>query len=323
MNDPTLSDLFSFVLIQETFTDAHVADFRRIFFNDGSISMQEADQLFEINNLKDKTENWDELFIEAITAFLIFQTMPVGYVNQANAAWLMARISADGVVESRTELELLLRVMKLAKNVTPELEKFALEQVNHAVTEGNGVLSKGRQLQPGIIGAAEVDLIRRVIYACSSEGGISITKMEAEVLCDLNDACADAGNHESWQALYVGALANHLMMVAAWEEPDLQEAVRTQNWLEAPVRGIFKPSFSRLFKQRLSIFAAQDRVQYSHMEEQSVARAEQITEREASWLIERLNRDNVLNTNEIALLKFLEEECPDIHSSLLPMIKAA
>jgi hypothetical protein len=235
----------------------------------------------------------------------------------------MTRISSDGVVESRTELELLLKVMKVARNVTPELEKFALEQVQHAVVHGNGVLSQGRQLEPGVIGEAEVDLIRRVVYACSSEGGISVTRMEAEVLCDLNDICSEAGNHESWQKLYVGALANHLMMVAAWEEPDLQEAVRTQKWLEAPVRGIFKPSFSGLLKRGLSIFAPEEEMQFSHMDVNAVTNAEQVTKREASWLIERLNRDGVLNENEIALLKFLEEECPNIHSSLLPMIKAA
>jgi hypothetical protein len=178
-------------------------------------------------------------------------------------------------------------------------------------------------LEPGVIGEAEVDLIRRVVYACSSEGGISVTRMEAEVLCDLNDICSEAGNHESWQKLYVGALANHLMMVAAWEEPDLQEAVRTQKWLEAPVRGIFKPSFSGLLKRGLSIFAPEEEMQFSHMDVNAVTNAEQVTKREASWLIERLNRDGVLNENEIALLKFLEEECPNIHSSLLPMIKAA
>lgn len=323
MTDSKLSDLLSLVLIQESFTDAHVADFRRLFFNDGTISVQEADQLFEINNLKDKTESWNELFIEAITAFLVYQTMPIGYINQANAVWLMTRISSDGVVESRTELELLLKVMKVARNVTPELEKFALEQVKHAVVHGSGALSRGRQLEPGAIGEAEVDLIRRVVYACSSEGGISITKMEAEVLCDLNDICSEADNHESWQKLYVGALANHLMMVAAWEEPDLQEAVRTQKWLEAPVRGIFKPSFSGLLKRGLSIFAPEEEMQFSHMDVNAVASAERVTEREASWLIERLNRDGVLNANEIALLKFLEEECPNIHGSLMPMIKAA
>jgi hypothetical protein len=323
MNDSKLSDLLSLVLIQETFTDAHVADFRRLFFNDGTISIQEADQLFEINNLKDKTENWNELFTEAITAFLVYQTMPIGYINQANAVWLMTRISSDGVVESRTELELLLKVMKVAKNVAPELEQFALKQVEHAVIDGSGVLSQDRTLEPGVIGEAEVDLIRRVIYACSSEGGISITKMEAEVLCDLNDATADVDNHESWQKLYVGALANHLMVVAAWEEPDLQEAVRSQKWLEAPVGGIFKPSFSGLLKRGLSIFTSEENAQFSHMDAKAVASAERVTEREASWLIERLNRDGVLNANEIALLKFLEEECPNIHSSLVPMIKAA
>ena len=64
-------------------------------------------------------------------------------------------------------------------------------------------------------------------------------------------------------------------------------------------------------------------MQFSNMDVHAVASAEQVTEREASWLIERINRDGVLNENEKALLKFLEEECPNIHNSLVPMIKAA
>jgi hypothetical protein len=323
MSEAKLSELMSLVLVQGALTEGHVSDFRRIFFEDGKITINEADSLFEINNLKNKPDGWNTLFIEAITAFLVYQTMPEGYINQANAAWLMTRISADGVVETQTELELLLKVMKIAKNVTPELERFALDQVKYAVLHGSGYLGRGRELQQGVIGEADVETIRRVVYACSSEGGISISRAEAEAICDLNDATEGAENHESWQKLFVGAIANHLMMLAAWDEPDLQEALRREKWLEEPVRGIFIPSFSGLLKRGLSIFAPEEEITYSHMDAAATASADRVTEREASWLVERFNRDGILNTNEKALLKFLEVECPDIHTSLLPMIRAA
>ena len=311
MSNTSLSELLSLITTNGIVTEQHVSDFRRVYFKDGNISVQEADALFKINELEQKAPNWDDLFIEAITAFLVYQTMPLGYINEANAAWLMARIEKDGVVETETELELLLRVMKIAKNVTPALERFALDQVKHKVSAGKDGIDD-----------ADVATLRRVLYACSSDGGISITKNEAEALFDLNDVCKGRNNHADWQNLFVGAIANHLMMVAAWNEPDIKEALRREKWLAAPTKGLVLPSFAGLLNSGLSLFVGSPPV-LSHMNTENVSNAERVDEKEASWLIERLNRDGQLDQNEKALLEFLKRECPEIHGSLTPLLKAA
>lgn len=318
----TLRELLDKILGAGHFTDEDVLSVRRAVFDDGHITVQEADMLFQINNLFDKPDTWFDLFLEGVTHFLVRQTMPHGYINQANAAWLMARIDHDGVVETHTELELLLHVMKIANNVTDELEMYALEQVKKSALEGRGYLARGRQLQPGVIGEAEVNILRRVLYACSSEGGVGISMREAEALFDINDAIAGAENHESWQRLFVGGIANHIMMLAAWNEPDMQETLRRENWLEERGAGFIIPSMSGLGAAIKALFVSEP-YEYSHTNTANINSAERVTASEAHWLIDRLNRDGHLDTNEKALLRFLKDESPEIHESLVPYIEAA
>ena len=90
------------------------------------------------------------------------------------------------------ELELLVKVLETAKFSTEGLVSFALDQVSHAVIEGEGPLVRGGDLVPGVIGEAEVDLLRRILYAFGGDGNVGITRSEAEVLFTLNDATAGA-----------------------------------------------------------------------------------------------------------------------------------
>jgi hypothetical protein len=314
--------------------ESDILPLRRAIGADFHISVEEASILFDLNNLQIKPDSWDQYFVMVITSFLVDQTPPAGYINNINASWLIARIEHDGVVETHTELALLMNILKLASNVTDTLEMFALEQVKTAVLEGRGYLAQDRPLEPGVIGEAEVEIMRRVLYSVASEGGMGISSTEAEFLFDLSDACEGSDNHSSWQKLFVRGIANHLMMVAAWEEPDLDEALRREKWLEdldskRPSLGgaldLVKTEFTpaQFIKNLISIFKEEKPVEFTHMRQSDVQRAEQVTETEATWLIDRLNRDGVLSSNEKALLKFLEDECPNIHTSLLPLIKAA
>ena len=323
MSDRKLSALCEHILGKARLEEADVRALRREVFEDGQISINEADQLFRINHLPHKPESWDRLFVEAITHFLVRQTMPYGYVDRANAAWLMARIDHDGVVETQTELELLLYILEQAKSAPEELEVYALDQVIRAVVIGRGAVAHGRELKPGVIGKAEVDLLRRILYANAGEGGVGISRHEAEKLFELNDALEDADNDESWQFLFVRAIANHLMMLAAWQAPDRDEALRRERWLEQKEGRFVLPSFKGFGAAFKSMFKEEDGPTYSILEQGQLQQAEKITDTEARWLIERLNRDGRLSTNEKALLQFLKQECPDLHENLKPYIQAA
>jgi len=306
--------------------------FRRMTGKDFEISDGEANLLFEVNDAVETPEGWTEYFVNAISSYVLYQTAPQGYVTDENAAWLRARIDHDGVVETETELHLLLSLLKNAHNVTNDIEKFTLDQVGAAVRSGTGYIGKNRQLKPGVIGEAEIHILRRVLYSVSGDQGISISQTEAEFIFDLNEETLAAENHTDWQDLFVKAIANHLMMNTAYNEPSREEALRQENWLESPTNAItigslFKSIFDK--NHRKSLLNAetdmQNTLEHGSMftDEVAIANAEKVTDLEATWLIERLNRDGQLDANEKALLDFLKQECPDIHASLTPLLNAA
>ena len=102
----------------------------------------------------------------------------------------------------------------------------------------------------------------------------------------------------------------------------MTEALRRERWLEQSSSGFVIPSFKGFGAAVKSLFS-QPEYEYSHTNKSGLADAERITQSEAYWLIERLNRDGKLDENEKALLRFLKEESPEIHESLLPYVKAA
>ena len=138
-----------------------VLRFRREVFQDGIVSQLEADAVFAFNDaVAVKCTEWNEFFVEALTDYTVMQAEPRGYVSNANAQWLANRISHDGVVDSVSELELLVRVLAKSTQCPAALAGFALAQIAYAVVEGEGPLARGLQLTKGVIGEAEVDLLR-------------------------------------------------------------------------------------------------------------------------------------------------------------------
>lgn len=328
MSTAQLSDILTRSLTSGALSAADLASMRQAVAADLAIDAREADILFKINDRCITPSGWDDYFIMLITTFLVDQTPPHGYISDINASWLLARINHDGVVKSKTELNLLLNILKFASNVTDNLEAFALNQVVKAVLTGKSEFARSAS-DVNVITEDDVDMLRKVLYSVSSEGGMGISRLEAKTLFDLNEATSGSANCESWQKLFVCGIANHLMMSAAWEEPDLKEAMRRDAWLADTRKGEITSGFSDLtFRNILSAFretfggAATASVPAS-MDAARLAEAERITAIEAQWLIERLNRDGGIDANETALLKFLSQECPAVHSALLPLIKAA
>src|SRR5262249_39544469 len=131
---------------------ADVAMFRRVFYEDGVVSRDEAELLFKLNEACPvQHSDWADFFVEALTDYLVFQEAPRGYVTSSNAHWLIDNLSPDGRIRSRTELELVVNVLDKARWAPVSLVKFALEQVKQAVIFGSGPLRGGKVLEPGRI----------------------------------------------------------------------------------------------------------------------------------------------------------------------------
>ncbi|WP_367165799.1 hypothetical protein, partial [Mesorhizobium sp.] len=239
MGELTMSAPVAGLASKNRITAEDVVMLRREVFGDGVVTRGEAEALFALDaTAKDKCAQWPDFFIEAVTDFIVHQEKPAGYISQDNADWLVRAISRDGMVDSRTELELLVHVLEKAKSSPNGLCAYALEQVAHAVIDGKGSLMHDGKLVPGLIAKAEVELLRRILYAHGGDGNIAITRAEAEMLFKINERTAAADNDPSWNDLFVKAIANFVMCSAGYEAPMRDVALRRDSFFEQAEPGI-------------------------------------------------------------------------------------
>jgi hypothetical protein len=309
----------------ERITPLDVLELRKLVFRDGVVASREAEALFALNDAcPGQCAEWQEFFVEAITDYIVHQEKPAGYVSAKNANWLIDAISHDGKVDTATELELLVRVLERAKFSTERLVAFALKQVKHAVVEGQGPLMQGGELVPGVIEKAEVDLLRRMLYAFGGDGNIAITRAEAEVLFEINDAVAGARNDASWNDLFVKAVANFVMCASGYQAPTREVALRQENFLDradADIGGFLARMASTggrelLAAYRRSVDVDADWEARNQWDGVCRRRAERCDNVEARWLAERIGKDGKLQENELALVRFIKQTSPEIHPDL-------
>ena len=348
-----VSDIMAHVSATKHLTGEHALVMRRAVYKDGKIDAAELDSLFALDEAaKRRDPEWVSLFTEAVVDYLVHQEEPRGYVDEANAKWLVDRIGRDGVVKTDSELEVLVKVLEAAKSSPQSLVSFALQQVKHAVIDGAGPVaahrklmvddpedgpmtmgldpkSLGGELTPGRVGAAEVRLLRRILYAFGGDGGVAVSRAEAEVLFDINDATQDADNDPAWTDLFSKALANTVMAASGYVVPSRDVALRQEEWLNSETGGV-GDFFGRMLSGGLRgiLDAYKDPGEDAWKDrnaafEASVRSNEVVDEDEAEWLAQRIRRDGTVNEAEIALLKFIAEESPNIHPSLKPLIGQA
>lgn len=311
---------------QGTIAARNVPRWRAEVFSDGVVTRAEAERLLGMDGQAVSVDiDWATFLVEAVSDYLVYQEAPVGYVSDANATWLIA---AAGKASPATELEVLIGVLERAKNSPASLSAHALRRVADAVVDGILRMPDGRHLVAGVIGKAEVDLLRRILYAFGGGAGIGISREEAEVLFDLNDRTAGAASHPEWTELFVKAMANFVMCASGYTPPSREEALRQEMFLDdtsidvpgfframasAGARGILQAyrtpaSLEAAWKKRNAERAAAD------------ARAEAIDAAEAEWLVDRITRDRVIHDNEKALLAFIGRESPQIHPAIRDLI---
>jgi hypothetical protein len=303
---------------------------RIVYRDDGAIDPNEIEMLFRIDEAaKTADPSWSALIVEAGTDYIVNQKEPAGYIDEANANWLVSRISADGVVKTATELELLVKVLETAQSSPEPLVKFALRQVELAVVSGEGPLAYGEHLEPGRVTRAEAALVRRILYAFGGHAGIAITRSEAEVLFDINDASAGADNDPEWTDLFVKAAANCIMAASGYAAPPREVALAREQWLDSPnagVGGFFSRMAAGGLKGILKAYTAPSEMDWAArnaLQRSRIRAAEVITEGEAKWLADRMCRSGSLDENEKALLRFLGREAPEVHPSLKQLIAKA
>jgi uncharacterized tellurite resistance protein B-like protein len=99
---------------------------RQILFADGKIEQAEADLLFELNNKCSVGVNdpsWTELFVEAISSFLLDDQDSPDEIDATESAWLLQQVMGDGKLDE-TEKTLLQNLNAQAKKMPGELVQF-------------------------------------------------------------------------------------------------------------------------------------------------------------------------------------------------------
>lgn len=305
--------------------EADVAKLRASAYENGVIDAEEAEAILALNDacpIRDPA--WADFFVESLTDFLVEGCQPEGYLTAENAAWLMDRIGRDGIIDTRTELDLLINVIDKSRWSPASLVGFALDQVKYAVLSGEGPLRSGQALEKGRISEGEVELLRRILYAFGGDGNVAITRAEAEVLFAIEDATHGAEINPAWTDLFVKAVANVLMASAGYAVPSREEALRSEAWLDSSgelspmemLQAMVDSSFHSVvgsYRDQSSEDRALARLERQRIE---IITNEAITEGEAEWLADRIARDGGITANEAAILEYLRRESPEIHAAL-------
>ena len=122
----TLQQLKQEILQDGIIDQNEVKELESVLYDDGIIDQEEADFLFDLNDAvsgKNNDPSWTNLFVKAITSFLLEDENSPGEIDDDEAAWLFEKLNSDGQIDS-TEMELLKNLSAKAKYLPDNLKSL-------------------------------------------------------------------------------------------------------------------------------------------------------------------------------------------------------
>ncbi len=289
---------------------------RRSIFADGIVSGSELDALFALGDrAPDGDAEWPQFFAEAAADFYLREEEPQGYMTVGEFQSLKSHITRDGDHASTLEISLLVKLMETAAEIPSEMGAFAGEQIKQSI------LSK-----PGgaVVDKNDVMLLRRYLFAAGGDGNVAVTRAEAELLFDLNDATDAARNDPAWSEIFIQGVVNHLMAHLGYTAPSREDAFRHDIWMRdhsGKVGGFFRRMLSGGFGAVHNAYALKSvTAEHNQKRAADAAAAAKVTESEADWLATRIGRNGAFDANERSLIekmRKLENELPENLKALL------
>jgi len=298
---------------------------RQSVFRDGIVDRTEAEAIFRLDSgCSDKAAVWDEFYVDALTDYFVWSSEPPKYVSEENAKFLIEQITRDGRIAGGSELELLVNIVHWADLVPEDLIVLMLQSVKESVLRPDQA-AYGHGRNAGVVTAADVLLVRRAIYSPGGGGSYTVTKREAEMIFDINNATVASDNDPAWQDLFVKAIANYLMFPrSAPKAMPVEDYNRREEWLEER-RGVgrlladvgrnvasFDVAEGWASWDPFGTRAAAEHKAKEDAEMRESMMRESIDEAEARWLLQRMAQDDRLHENERALLKFIRDNSPKV-----------
>lgn len=281
-------------------------------YKDGIVSRGEAEALFRLNDsLSAADPEWASRFREAVKDYLLTREPPEGWVTDEEADWLLAQVRRDGVTPSLDEIDLLLAVLRHADGAPEKLSRYTLEAISKRIIAD---------------GAADADMVERMrfaLHAGAGEAGLWVSRHEATLLFQTNDAIAMARNAKTWNDLFARAIGNHLLARAHPEPKSIQEALSREAWLKdtsTDVGGFFSRmggSFlSGNWFETVTYSSGKAAAARQAAAEAADKAAAKVTEDENNWFLKRLGWDAKISPAERALIEFLKREAPGFAQGL-------
>jgi hypothetical protein len=283
---------------------------RRSVWPDGVVARAEAETIFELHRLaREPSLEWSDFFIEAIIDTVLNASEPHGYVDDDSAAWLIGQIDREEKPIGAVELELVVRIVEKALNAPASLKAWALAEIERCVLSGEGATRRDGDLRPGTVDEAEVNLLRRLVFASGGDGALVVSQDEAEMLWRIKDSTLGAANAPGWQRLFVQAVGNHLMAYSSYRPLERPEAARLEAFMDdrrSNVLGFLARLGRPDFGGAARVFKSEEESAEDH--DAAVDAAAAVTPAENAWLQANVDRDGQRDEYEEALLRFLNEE---------------
>ena len=305
---PTLIDA-----LRTPLTEADMAGLREALWAQPKIGSGDIAALFAA---KDRLDPVDPLFSEflqeAVLHFALKQDWPRNFLSDANATLQVDLFAKDSRIDAETDFELLVRLAEQAEQCPASFKAFLCREIEAAVLTGKGITRQGTTLAPRVVDAADVAYLRRLVFAPGAGGSLKVNFEEAEMLFRIKDATLGAPNDGGWQALFVQAIANHLMAYLNYTPRTIEDAARQDAFIadNAPRAGRFLGQMANSFGSSAftKLFSKDALVDHAS----AVASKHAITVEEAAWLKRQIAHDGKTDDLEKALLTFLVDECAPV-----------
>lgn len=296
MRNLALHTLTERLSADERISAEEALDLRRAVFPDGVVSREEAAVLIGLEAKVANTDpEWAQMFVEALTDHMLGAGQFAGHVTEADVAWLEGQFGMSGA--RTTELAVLLKLMERAESAPESLSAFTRKRL-------------AKLLAGAPIGAGEVELLRRCIYAAAGSGATWVTEDEVHWLFAIDAESDGRANHPSWGDLFVKAVMNHLMARKAPALLEAQDQVRRRLWASSlltpkPAAFLARTFEGGLdgFRKRLTQASDADRLEAHYAAVNSAAEQDaKLTLEEIAWAVGMARADRKRTANEELLL---------------------
>jgi hypothetical protein len=292
---------------------------RKAVFANGVVDHGELNALFDLGDRAPKGDpEWFQFFAEAAADFYLREEEPHGYLTTEEFQSLKARVLRNGHA-SALEIALMVKLMETATQTPSDMAEFTGAQIREMIL---------KKPEGPVVDKQDAMLIRRWLFAAGGDGNVAVTRREAELLFDINDAVENAANNPAWAELFVQGVVNHLMAHLGYKAPSREEAFRRNAWAKdqsVDLGGFFKRMVSGGFGAILNAHADKKTVYAEHNEQRDaeIAEAEKLTRAEADWLAGRIGKDGGFDANERRLIERLRELKDDLPEGLKALISRA